>query len=191
MHVCGCSGMNISIKSRNFLLACHTWSTLEIMKATPKTPSNDSVLTEWDLLHVDPWVLGDCLYHSFVCHFSLVLSIKAMILEENVMFPILTDLPCQDQAQTSHGERGTINRVIVRTQWGMYFKTTWWNNLIDIYRYGFDFGCIHVVMMSTEHDYRNTSKQYSFLVSHFETINRTKTPWLIFSGHRSIVCTCL
>lgn len=54
----------------------------------------------------------------FFFHFSLVLSIKAMILEENVMFPILTDLPCQDQAQTSHGEHGTINRVIVRTQWG-------------------------------------------------------------------------
>ena len=57
----------------------------------------------------------------------------------------------------------------------------------SVCRYGFDFGCIHVVMMSTEHDYRNTSKQYQFLDNHFKSINRTKTPWLIFSGHRCVM----
>ena len=51
-------------------------------------------------------------------------------------------------------------------------------------RYGFDYGCIHVVMMSTEHDFRNASKQYAFLTDHLKSVNRTKTPWLIFGGHR-------
>ena len=53
-----------------------------------------------------------------------------------------------------------------------------------IYRYGFDYGCIHFVMMSTEHNFTQGSKQYTFLVNHLKTVNRTKTPWLIFSGHR-------
>ena len=51
-------------------------------------------------------------------------------------------------------------------------------------RYGFDYGCIHVVMMSTEHDFRNTSKQYAFLADHLKSVNRAITPWLIFGGHR-------
>ncbi|XP_064383549.1 uncharacterized protein LOC135332138 [Halichondria panicea] len=50
--------------------------------------------------------------------------------------------------------------------------------------YGFDFGCIHVVMMSTEHDFTSTSKQYTYLSEHLKSVDRTKTPWLIFGGHR-------
>lgn len=50
--------------------------------------------------------------------------------------------------------------------------------------YGFDYGCIHFVMMSTEHDFRQTSAQFTFLKEHMEKINKTKTPWIIFSGHR-------
>lgn len=53
-----------------------------------------------------------------------------------------------------------------------------------IYRYGFDYGCIHFVMMSTEHNFTQGSKQHTFLVNHLKTVNRAKTPWLIFSGHR-------
>lgn len=53
-----------------------------------------------------------------------------------------------------------------------------------ICRYGFDYGCIHFVMMSTEHNFTQGSVQYIYLVNHLKTVNRTKTPWLIFSGHR-------
>ena len=53
-----------------------------------------------------------------------------------------------------------------------------------ICRYGFDYGCIHFVMMSTEHNFTQGSIQYNYLVNHLKTVDRTKTPWLIFSGHR-------
>lgn len=53
-------------------------------------------------------------------------------------------------------------------------------------RYGFDFGCIHFVMMSGEHNFTIDSEQYKFLVSHLASVNRSVTPWLIFTGHRFV-----
>ena len=51
-------------------------------------------------------------------------------------------------------------------------------------RYGFDYGNVHVVMMSTEHDFTADSEQLQFLDDHLKKVNREKTPWLIFAGHR-------
>ena len=50
--------------------------------------------------------------------------------------------------------------------------------------YGFDYGNVHVVMMSTEHDFTADSKQLQFLDDHLKKVNRDKTSWLIFTGHR-------
>lgn len=50
--------------------------------------------------------------------------------------------------------------------------------------YGFDYGSIHVVLMSTEHDFQPQSPQYKFLDEHMAGVKRTVTPWLIFIGHR-------
>ena len=59
------------------------------------------------------------------------------------------------------------------------------NSLVLVHRYSFVYGSVQIIMMSTEHDFQVSSKQYSALVSYFEAVNRTRTPWLIFSGHRS------
>ena len=39
-------------------------------------------------------------------------------------------------------------------------------------------------MMSTEHDFTADSEQLQFLDDHLKKVNREKTPWLIFTGHR-------
>ncbi len=46
------------------------------------------------------------------------------------------------------------------------------------------YGSVHIVMMSTEYDFRSSSKQYSDLANMLAGVNRSITPWLIFSGHR-------
>lgn len=53
----------------------------------------------------------------------------------------------------------------------------WWS---------YDIGIIHFVGMSTEHNFSVGSTQYNFLSNDLTTVNRTKTPWIIFSGHRSM-----
>ena len=52
------------------------------------------------------------------------------------------------------------------------------------FRYGFDYGSAHFVLMSTEHFFYPGSPQYQFLDAHLKAVDRTRTPWLIFAGHR-------
>ena len=66
----------------------------------------------------------------------------------------------------------------------MYLQVTCLHACVTYYRYGFDYGNVHVVMMSTEHDFTANSEQLQFLDDHLKTVNREKTPWLIFIGHR-------
>ena len=64
--------------------------------------------------------------------------------------------------------------------------------VVTWYRYGFDYGSVHFVLMSTEHNFTQGSPQYKFLENHLASVNRTLTPWLIFGGHRYVVCAqCL
>ncbi|GAQ85317.1 purple acid phosphatases superfamily protein [Klebsormidium nitens] len=50
--------------------------------------------------------------------------------------------------------------------------------------YSFDHGMVHLVMMSTEHDFRRGSEQYAFLAADLAGVNRLRTPWVVFNGHR-------
>lgn len=54
----------------------------------------------------------------------------------------------------------------------------------SLYWYSFDYGFIHFVMISTEHDFTYQSEQYSWIASDLSSVNRTRTPWIIFTGHR-------
>jgi len=50
--------------------------------------------------------------------------------------------------------------------------------------YSFDYGNVHIMMMSTEHEFAPGSEQYKFIVKDLSSVNRKITPWLIFTGHR-------
>jgi hypothetical protein len=54
----------------------------------------------------------------------------------------------------------------------------------DQHWYGFSIGSIHIVIMSTELDFSIGSVQYNWLKDHLAAVNRSVTPWLIFTGHR-------
>ncbi len=53
----------------------------------------------------------------------------------------------------------------------------WWS---------YDVGLIHFVGMSTEHNFTTGSEQWNWLKNDLESVNRTKTPWIIFGGHRAM-----
>lgn len=50
--------------------------------------------------------------------------------------------------------------------------------------YSVNYGNIHFVFMSTEHDFREGSIQRAFLEKDLAKVDRNATPWIIFSGHR-------
>lgn len=54
----------------------------------------------------------------------------------------------------------------------------------NIWWYSFDQGNIHVIMFSTEHDYRPGSTQYEWMKWDLASVDRNVTPWVIVGGHR-------
>jgi hypothetical protein len=54
----------------------------------------------------------------------------------------------------------------------------------DRYWWSFEYGPIHYTFMSTEHDFTTGSPQLAWLAQDLAAVDRTRTPWLIFAGHR-------
>jgi len=50
--------------------------------------------------------------------------------------------------------------------------------------YSFRFGNVAFVQMSTEHNFTKGSEQHRWLRAALAAVDRSKTPWLVFSGHR-------
>lgn len=50
--------------------------------------------------------------------------------------------------------------------------------------YAFNYGPLHVVMISTEHAFDHDSAQFKFVQDDLAHVNRTQTPWIIVGGHR-------
>lgn len=60
-------------------------------------------------------------------------------------------------------------------------NSVWW--------YSFDYGMVHFVMMSTEHNFTVGSRQYQWLENDLASVNRNVTPWIILAGHRPMYCS--
>lgn len=50
--------------------------------------------------------------------------------------------------------------------------------------YAFDYGSVHFVSISTEHDLARKSKQHRWLKAHLAGVDRCRTPWLVVLMHR-------
>ncbi|CAN1152774.1 Probable inactive purple acid phosphatase 2 [Linum perenne] len=55
--------------------------------------------------------------------------------------------------------------------------------------YSFDFGAVHFVYISTETNFLLGSRQYEFLQKDLESVNRSKTPFIVLQGHRPMYTT--
>ncbi|KAF7809059.1 putative inactive purple acid phosphatase 2 [Senna tora] len=55
--------------------------------------------------------------------------------------------------------------------------------------YSFDMGAVHFVYISTETNFLPGSNQYNFLKHDLESVNRSKTPFVIVQGHRPMYTT--
>lgn len=60
-----------------------------------------------------------------------------------------------------------------------------------LYWYSFDYGGVHVIQMSSEHDWRRGSRQYKWIESDLQGVDRNKTPWIVLTAHRMMYTTQL
>ncbi|GMF10884.1 unnamed protein product [Phytophthora lilii] len=56
-----------------------------------------------------------------------------------------------------------------------------------IYWYSFNFGGVHVIQMSSEHNWTRGSEQYEWLRHDLEQVDRSVTPWVVLTAHRMMV----
>lgn len=76
----------------------------------------------------------------------------------------------------SGGECGVPMTRLLKTPRSSY-NEQWWS---------WNIGNVHVVAMNTEYDFRRGSKQYEWLDNDLQNVDRSKTPWIIFGGHRLV-----
>jgi len=50
--------------------------------------------------------------------------------------------------------------------------------------FSYNNGPVHFTVMSAEHDFLPGSEQFEWLVNDLASVDRTDTPWIVFSGHR-------
>ena len=55
-----------------------------------------------------------------------------------------------------------------------------------LFWYSFNVGPVHVLMYSTEHDFRPNSTQYDWMENDLRSVDRSLTPWLIVGSHRQM-----
>lgn len=77
----------------------------------------------------------------------------------------------------SGGECGVVATTVLPQPAPAETNTPWWS---------YDVGMVHMVGMSTEHDFLVGSPQYQWLENDLQNVDREKTPWVIFGGHRAM-----
>ncbi|CAL4946992.1 unnamed protein product [Urochloa decumbens] len=50
--------------------------------------------------------------------------------------------------------------------------------------YSIEQGSVHFIVMSTEHEWSEKSEQYNWMDEDLSSIDRSRTPWIVFIGHR-------
>lgn len=55
-----------------------------------------------------------------------------------------------------------------------------------VFWYAFDFGNVHTIVLSMEHDISPGSRQYEWFEAELSSVDRTLTPWLIVECHRPL-----
>ncbi|KAF5822290.1 putative phosphodiesterase I [Helianthus annuus] len=56
--------------------------------------------------------------------------------------------------------------------------------------YSIEQGSVHFLVISTEHDFSKSSEQYQWMSKDMASVDRSRTPWLIFTGHRPMYSSC-
>jgi len=66
----------------------------------------------------------------------------------------------------------------------MFYNFHMPDNGFDIFWYSFNYGNVHIVMMSTEHNFTQGSDQYLWMEKDLKNVDRSKTPFVVLTGHR-------
>lgn len=55
--------------------------------------------------------------------------------------------------------------------------------------FSYNYGSVHFIFLSFEHDFLKNSIQYKWFENDLKSINRKETPWVVLSAHRPLYCS--
>jgi len=55
-----------------------------------------------------------------------------------------------------------------------------------LFWYSYDYGMVHMIMISTEHNFSPNSTQYNWIEKDLAMVDRKLTPWVFIGGHRAM-----
>ena len=61
----------------------------------------------------------------------------------------------------------------------MYNRYHMPDNGNSLFWYSYDYGLVHMITISTEHNFTIGSTQYQWLLNDLKSVDRKKTPWII------------
>eukprot|EP00898_Chlorokybus_atmophyticus_P000731 jgi/Chlat1/1659/Chrsp127S01953 len=119
--------------------------------------------------------------------------------------PYMVSMGNHEYDHSSGGERDPSGAALpggFRPEWGNYGDDSGGEcavptlarfrppaNGFKLFWYSFDYGNVHVVQLSTEHDFMEGSAQLRWLKADLRAVKRTKTPWVVVTSHRPMYCS--
>ena len=123
--------------------------------------------------------------------FALLGLMAILIPAVNVVFPQSTDSICLITVLVCTGMIVFLNLIYLFVFFVHFSVSLVFHlyTLVTLYRYSYDYGMVHMIMLSTEHDYRPGSPQYQWLENDLKSVDRSKTPFVMIGGHRPMYCS--
>lgn len=129
--------------------------------------------------------IGDLAYaNGYLAAWDYYLNMISPLASSVVYMPALgnheLDYPGENtyyQGTDSGGECGVITDSVLPLPHPAHRDAPWWS---------YNIGLLHIVAVSSEHDFHPHSAQYIWLENDLSSVNRTTTPWVIFGCHRAM-----
>ncbi|KAF0752973.1 hypothetical protein AaE_005851 [Aphanomyces astaci] len=165
-------------------------------------------------LHVSQDILRG--YNSFLLHFGDISYARGRGLQWDKYFYLIQDVASRVPYMVSMGNHeydyigGDPGRDPSHPDTPNGFHPIWGNYGVDslgecgvptvhrftgpsngntLFWYSFAVGPIHVVQMSSEHDFEPGSKQFDWLKKDLASVDRQSTPWVVLTAHRMMYTT--
>ncbi|KAF4659695.1 hypothetical protein FOZ61_004553 [Perkinsus olseni] len=110
----------------------------------------------------------------------------------------LQTIAMRNPVMVSHGNHDYDYKGAWNPSWasGDFIKTKYGNECgiplnhryaLENWWYSFDYGMVHYVMLSSEHDWTEGSAQWLWLEHDLSTVDRSLTPWIVLTSHRPML----
>lgn len=111
---------------------------------------------------------------------TAVVSLTSRSTITSIAQPGTSSNPAFGQAKDSGGECTVVTNALLRLPGTATVTAPWYSTAV---------GPIALVVLSSEHDFTTGSVQHTWLAATLAAIDRSVTPWLIFTSHRPM-CAC-